>query len=221
LIFMPADRFEDMVLAPDRESVLFQKHDPVDPPNTMRLTRAALSGGGEQEIFRGKAFRAACASSAKGSCVLAEISPDNSQLFFSRLDPFEGKGKQLGSIQKAHANEVQWAISQDGARVAIFQPDAPDFDVLWFRDQRLRHVEISGGAVLRSLTWSTGDALYATSMTREGPDLLSVNLNGKSTKVWHLGGNNAYLRVVTSPDRKQLALNGSSKSSNMWILEDF
>ncbi len=212
-------------LTPDKHWILYQRHDPADPPAVSRLMRVAITGGSEQEVLRGRNFEVDCGIPPRGLCVIAET-PDNGQLIFSRLDPYQnkenqGKGPELGRVQRPHADELMWALSPDGMEVALAQGYANEFEVLSFRDRQLRRTQILSDAHLRDMTWSpSADGLYVSSAVRQGAQLLFVDRTGKSRKMWELDGSNTYLRAMASPDGKKIAIDGSGKSSNLWVLQD-
>jgi len=211
----------NVTLTPDNQWVLYQKRDPADPSDVMRLKRVALAGDREEEVWRGKNFVLVCSRASKGKCVIGEVAPDKDQLIFAELDPMKGKGNEIGKVLRTRADETAWVLSPDGSQVALFEEFGQEVDVLSFRDQRMRRISLRG-AHLRTLTWSpTGEGFYASSAILQGAELLYIDLAGQRKKLWELDGSNTFLQAEASPDGKHMAIGGSSKSSNLWILEDF
>jgi hypothetical protein len=63
--------------------------------------------------------------------------------------------------------------------------------------------------------------LFASAPSEHGAELVYVDLKGKIRPLWELRGSNVFLAARPSPDGRQLAIQGSAASSNMWMLEDF
>ena len=213
----------NVTLTPDNRSVLYQKYEAGDPGDSTRLMHATLpQTAGEtvrKEIFRGRNYSVACGRSPHGLCVIGEIRPEK-KLVFSRLDVERGRGEILATASGFDPEKVEWVLSPDGTEVAFHEDYGKEYFVLSLRDQTMRRVALDGEAYLRTMTWSAkGDALFASSAVREGAQLLLLDRQGRSKKLWQLDGGNTYLRAEPSPDGKHVAMDGSFKSSNLWILE--
>ena len=211
-----------LALTPDRQWVLYLQRDMSGDRDSVRVLRVATTGGAEEEVLRDKNITLACGASSRGICVLAQVQPSDKEIVFYRLDPFRGRAARLAAVQDPLADKLRWSLSPDGMQAAVFEQYSGQFDLVSFSNRSVRRVSTSPGAHLRTLTWSSaGDGLFACSAIRQGAELLFVDLKGTTHKLWQLDGFKTYLRALSSPDGKHLAVDGSSKSSNLWVLEDF
>lgn len=221
-VFSATGQIANLTLSPDKQWILFQRRDSANEGMVIRLSRVPVSGGSEQELLRGAEMTARCGSSAHARCVLAEVPAVNNEIVFSEFDPQLGKGRELGNVYRSEAGEVRWSLSPDGTQVALLNPLGGYFDVLSFEDQKIRRVSISPAAHLRSVNWSeAGDGFFACSAISKGSELLFVDLKGNARKLWELNGGEPFLQAHSSPDGKHLAIDATSKSANLWVLEDF
>jgi len=68
---------------------------------------------------------------------------------------------------------------------------------------------------------AAGDGFYVCNAILQGAQLLYADLDGNSHKLWELHSGQTYLRALPSPDGKLLAIDATSKNSNLWALEGF
>ncbi len=221
-VFTTEGQIANLTLSPDKQWLLFQSRDSASRDNSPLLLRVPVSGGAEQELLSGRNSVIACSSSPQGRCLLAEVPPENDHVSFFRLDPLHGKAEKLAELQRPRAGDLLWSLSPDGTQVALFEHLSGQFEILSLRDGRMRGVTISPPAHLRSLTWSAaGDGFYVCNAVIRGAQLLFVDLAGDSHKLWELHSGQTYLRALPSSDGKSLAIDATSKNSNLWALEDF
>jgi len=212
----------DLSLTPDQKWVLYLRHDSTGAQETDRLERVAAAGGAEQELLLDKNLSIACGASARGVCVLAQVPSVDNKIVFYRLDALRGRSERLAEVKEPDANEFRWSLSPDGMHAAVYEPYSGQFDLVSLSDASVQRVSISPSAHLRTLTWSTtGDGFFACSAIRQGAELLFVERSGKARKLWQLDGFRTYLRALPSPDGNHLAIDGSAKNANLWVLEDF
>ena len=69
------------------------------------------------------------------------------------------------------------------------------------------------------LSWSAdGRAFYFSNRTKEGMELLHMDLQGNTTSLWK---NNDRTFCVPSPDGRYVGIYDMKKSANYWMMESF
>jgi Tol biopolymer transport system component len=70
-----------------------------------------------------------------------------------------------------------------------------------------------------NLAWAAdGAAFYFSNRTKNGMELLHMDLQGNTKSLWK---NNGRTFCVPSPDGRNLAIADSKKNYNMWMMENF
>jgi DNA-binding winged helix-turn-helix (wHTH) protein/Tol biopolymer transport system component len=222
LVFATEGQISSVAVTPDRQWILFQRSESAKGEIISHLMRAAVSGGPEMEVLAGRSVAAKCGRSPGARCVLAEVSPTENGIVYSELDPLHGKGKELGRVFHNHANETRWSLSPDGNQIALFDDLTKSLDVFSFPDKSTRNIRLSPDTHLRSVTWSAaGDGFFICSAVNKGAELLFVDFEGNSHKLWELVGGAHYLQAQPAPDGRHLAIDAPYKNSNLWVMEDF
>lgn len=200
-------------LTPDGKSVLYR----AESNNVKTLMRVSLNGGLPEQVpvtAPWDEFR--CALTGNRCVVWATV--DRRYYSFFELDPINGKGRELARTPWLMSVVGDWAIAQDGSRVAI-----PNHD---FRSARIRLVPLQTGIVERELDlpglndlsgvhWSTDPQyLFVSGLDQAGKQLLYVNVvNGQFTSLGNIQG-----WAVPSPDGRRVAVLNSIIATNAWLL---
>ncbi len=122
-------------------------------PGYMSLMRAPITGGPAQSLLRKQGFVFSfCARSPMNECVVAE--DDRKQVIFSRLDPVQGKGRELARVTYDPLGGFEWDLS-DGSRVALLrrQPHGP-IRIVSLRGEQERDIPVSWRGTLQTMNWS-------------------------------------------------------------------
>jgi eukaryotic-like serine/threonine-protein kinase len=194
-----------------------------DPSEIFRLMRVALSGGPPQEIVRGRYGSLVCALN-ENTCVFAETTSDRKQISFFAFDLTKGKDRQLANLtNEERADELSWDLSPDGKQLVLFRDMDTRFRLLGLgSNDPMQEVQIDKNTHLRNLHWAAdGKGVFASAPNQHAADLVYVDLHGNVHRLWQLKGPNAFLFALPSRDGRHLAIQSSSGTSNLWMLESF
>jgi DNA-binding winged helix-turn-helix (wHTH) protein/Tol biopolymer transport system component len=181
------------------------------------IMRVPLAGGRPEQVLAptGVAWPR-CA--VRGRCVLFE--QDKDRWIISSLDPVRGKGERLCSIPFNTRGED---LSPDGNAVALVVEDARSKNVIRIyslRGEPQKDVVVENATALVNLDWGgTGAGLFSSNQTPGRSELLFIRPDGTSHVLWSQQG--APVFAVPSPDGTHLAIAGSTRQSNVWMLTDF
>ncbi|HYO81286.1 MAG TPA: protein kinase [Bryobacteraceae bacterium] len=136
----------------------------------------------------------------------------------SELSTSAGKGKELFRHDR---RDGEVAISPDGESFAWFLagPGPTRIVIVDVSGKVKREVQIKGAAFLRSLDWRhDGKGFFAGSeLIGKGAALLSIDFNGNVQVVWQRPATQV-VWAVPSPVGRYVALLGSTRESNVWML---
>jgi serine/threonine protein kinase len=222
----PDDQSQPEV-SPDGQWILYWSSSYVvggGPSAKARLMRLPISGGSPElvlEVGAGKALDFHCPVRPGSACVLSRW--EEGQLVFNRLDPAEGKGKELARTKLGMPVNLDWSISPDGSTIAISSHDQlrEKIRILDLQDSSERNIPLPHGWVIWNVDWSAdGKALFAAAQTT-GNFIARVELDGKTRVLLDQGRVHwlSYPRV--SPDGRFLAFSQRTFESNAWLLENF
>jgi DNA-binding winged helix-turn-helix (wHTH) protein/Tol biopolymer transport system component len=187
-----------------------------------QVSRIPLTGGAPEVLTTGSIVGVRCALSPVDLCVMAENSPDHKQFVFSRLHPFRGRGSELARRDCDITADYEWALSPDGTTIAFAKQFDNTILLISTNGQPLRQVHVKGWLHLRNITYAVdGKHLFASHPSRRGAVLLFISLNGTAKPLWELAGQNVYLRAISSPNGRHLAILGSRVENNVWMMENF
>lgn len=120
------------------------------------------------------------------------------------------------------AEQFSWDLSPDGTKVVIHRNMEPAFRIFPLGAGTDSKVSVENGMHLRALFWDfDGKGIFASAPSKRGAELVYVDLKGKVHRLWELRGSNAFLAARPSPNGRDLAIQASAGSSNLWMLEDF
>jgi len=196
-----------------------------------RLMRVPVGGGSSEEVHvfgRTSDLRASVAfdfrcSAANGRCVLSENV--GGELVFFILDPFEGKGEELGRLAVNPAFFVQWDLSHDGRRVAVVNMDNR-VEVLDLSTGQVQEVAVDDWTAIEFVAWSAdGQALFVNGFSKRGPMLSSSALlrvaNDGEVALLRQRTNEWIVWPHASSDGRYIAYGAMVFDSNAWMIEGF
>jgi serine/threonine protein kinase len=207
-------------LSPDGTEILFVAAD----QSQQRLMRLPLVGGVPQELMSGDFVdgSARCARLPATVCVVAEQSPDRKHLIFTSVDSLNRRGPELCRFDSdpAHILEFHWALSPDGARLAVLTSAAGKIHIFSLTGQPLFEIALEGWPGLGYMSWtSDGKALIVGSLKNHDAVLLNVDLDGKVNLLWEQHG--AFgVSGVPSPDGRQIAIWLWTTNNNIWMADN-
>ena len=188
-----------------------------------QLMRLSKSGGSPEKVLESPdddAIEFDCPYSPQAACVLSR--PEAGQLNFYLFDPVSGLGRQVGATNGSSAKE--WAISPDGARIAI--TDAIAFPrkvrLLSLADSAQRTFPVFPEWDIGDVAWAAnGDSLLVRGVRATRQFILQIDLDGKAVILLDRGTDNKLGSLRSSPDGKHLAFSQVQWESNAWLLEHF
>jgi serine/threonine protein kinase/Tol biopolymer transport system component len=207
-------------LSPDGTEILYVAAD----RSEQRLMRIHVVGGAQQEIMSGHFVdgSARCARLPATACVIAEESPDRKHLIFTSIDSLSRRGRELSRIDSDPARilEFHWALSPDGARLAVLTSADARIHILSLAGQPLYEIALDGWPRLGYVSWtSDGKGLIVGSQKNHDAVLLNVDLEGKVNLLWEQHG--AYgVSGVPSPDGRHIAIWLWTTNNNIWMADN-
>jgi eukaryotic-like serine/threonine-protein kinase len=202
-----------------------------DPRSSIvNIHRVPLTGGPSQLVLTahsGLDNVERCARSPASLCVIAEESPDRKQIIFTAFDPLKGRGKELTRYDAAPAGQYGWALSPDGTRIAVLNPPEQVIHLLHLDGRAPEEIAVKNLNLGDALDWAAdGKGLFIDNTTPQGMALTYLDLRGNTHQIWEQRGMRGARGIlatwgIASPDGRHLAINGWSRSSNVWMLENF
>lgn len=142
----------------------------------------------------------------------------------SEFDPVRGKGDELARFEfdpqfDPTVTHAIWGLSPNGARFAISRGPAGPIQIYAFTDHSTRLIHPKGSVQMANLTWSAdGKAFYFSNRTKDGMELLHMDMEGNTTSLWK---NNGVTFCGPSPDGRYLAILDLKSTSSIWMMENF
>jgi Tol biopolymer transport system component/DNA-binding winged helix-turn-helix (wHTH) protein len=181
-----------------------------------------IAGGTPHLVLRSNTYgRPRCAISPATLCAIAESSDDGKSLIFTAFDALKGRGQELTRFETEPAASYGWGLSLDGSSIAVLKAGDRRIHTLSLTGQPLREIEVKGWDHLVGVYWaSDGKGWFTCALQPTGSVLLHVDLQGKANPLWEQEGNSVSYGLP-SPDGRHLAIVGTTKSNNVWMLENF
>jgi DNA-binding winged helix-turn-helix (wHTH) protein/Tol biopolymer transport system component len=202
------------------------------------LMRVPLAGGAPQLVLSssvGAVPSVRCARHPATLCVIAETTPDHTQVVFTEVDPERGRGRKVAGFEIKATPDAHytWDLSPDGTRIAILKQSEATIALLSLVGNSTQTIVAKASPKLYGLDWSAdGQGLFVSALANGGSTLLYLDVKGKAQTLWHFKGGirepgdlfysgNLAPRAVPSPNGRYLAIQGQSVSSNIWMMENF
>ena len=207
-------------LSPDGTEILYVAAD----RSEQRLMRIHVVGGAPEEIMSGHFVdgSARCARLPATACVIAEESPDRKHLIFTSVGSLSRRGPELSRFDTDPVRilDSHWALSPDGARLAVLNSSEPKIHILSLTGQPPSEIAIAGWPSLGYVSWtSDGKSLVVGSHKNREAALLNVDLEGKINLLWEQHG--AFgVSGVPSPDGRHIAIWLWTTNNNIWMADN-
>jgi hypothetical protein len=198
-----------------------------DPNRTKRLLRIPSAGGPTEFVLEaGLLTEFDCASAPADLCLLSEPDLTKRELVVHRLDPTDGKGDELWSIEIDLKLRPDADLAPDGSKIAVVghQEKARSIRLVSaLSGEVIREIEVDSlpGLDLTGVTWSPDSkSFYLAGESPRGAALLHVDMQGNADVL--LEDDTGYLfKSLPSPDGRHLAFNMLTSEANVWIVENF
>ena len=224
LTSIPKGGEEQANVSPDGKWIIALNY--LGPAELNQIVRVPVEGGRPQLILKSREMGASysCARPPSKRCVLSEMSEDHKQMVVSEFDPVRGKGDELARFEfdpqfDPTVTHAIWGLSPNGARFAISRGPAGPIQIYAFTDHSTRLIHPKGSVQMANLTWSAdGKAFYFSNRTKDGMELLHMDMEGNTTSLWK---NNGVTFCGPSPDGRYLAILDLKSTSSIWMMENF
>jgi serine/threonine protein kinase len=197
---------------------------PISRP--LPLVRIPIAGGAPELIFEmASAGPVSCAKAPSHICVVGELTADHKRMIVTFFDPIKGRGLELARVDLDRyidpmVDNTFCVVSPDGTRLAMTHgPDGP-IEIHSLRGQPTKTIRAKGLDKLFAINWAAdGKALFVARHVRDGTELLHVDEQGNTTRLWKSLGPKCF--GVPSPDGRRLAIYDWRRNANMWMIEKF
>lgn len=180
-----------------------------------------IEGGTPRLVMKSDTYgRPRCAVAPGKYCLVAEQSGDGKPLTFTSFDALNGRGAIVASFETEPGADYGWALSRDGAQIAVFKFWDARIHIISLTGQPPREVAVKGWTNLISLFWAAGGkGWFAASKSKGGTVLLHIDLQGEARSLWEQKGGGS-LAGLPSPDGRHLAIVTATGSNNAWMMEN-
>ena len=196
---------------------------PGDSKDPNRVMRIPLTGGSPEFVTTmASTAQVHCARPPFSLCVLAERTEDRKRLIFTSIDILKGRGPELARFDLDPGIET-WLfdISPDGTRLAVSGNPKGPIHILTLRGHAEQVIPVKFNNLLGLFSWAAdGKGLYVPDETKRGTVLSYVDLRGNTRVLW-VNPSRWAIWVRPSPDGRHLAIESSSATSNIWMMENF
>jgi Tol biopolymer transport system component len=206
-------------LSPDGAWVFYSIRS--NPPARVQLMRTPLSGGPTQPVSStegnsGGVFLK-CARLPSTFCVYA--TREAKQLIFSSFDPVSGQRQELARVPA-----FNYDVFPDGSGMAVLVGDtyAERIRIIDSAGATKNEFSVKGWSEINRIYCSPDSkGLYVTSFSQPRvATLLYADLQGNARMLLQQKGSpNGY--AIPSPDGRYLAIMGTTRTSDAWLLENF
>jgi eukaryotic-like serine/threonine-protein kinase len=219
-------------MSPDGKWYIGQIWPDVDNPHhnavPLPIVRFPISGGPSTTLLTtSRPAVVSCGRLPSKTCVIAEKSDDERQNVVSSFDPINGRGSELarfylGQDLDLFPDLMVCVVSPDGDRLAILRSPTSPVEIYTLRGHFLNRIPSHSLAKLISLAWSADQrGLFLTRKAEGGgTELLYTDLKGNTKSLRRCISDNSCFGLP-SPDGRHLAIVDRSRSTNMWMMENF
>jgi hypothetical protein len=217
----------DAELSPDGAWILYwaTSKPALSGQQPVALMKIPSSGGISQTVLNSSVSsmtRFGCPVNPAASCVVSRA--EHGQLVLYTVDLDHGLGRELARTKMGDADDLNLAISLDGARAAISSEDQLPgrIRLLYFANRTERDfvLQLPRGVGVDALAWAAdGKSLFAS--VRNGPyssKLVEIKLDGTTRTLWD--SKHEIPALVPSPDGRYLAFGQWTLENNVWLLDN-
>jgi len=193
-----------------------------DPKGQNQVMRIPLAGGSPELVTTTLSAGIFCARPPSSLCVLGERTEDRRHLIFTSLDPVKGRGPELARFDLDPEIEFSdFNISPDGTRLAVSRDPLGPIHILSLNGHAEQVIPAKFNSLRADFCWAAdGEGLFVPDKAERGTTLSYLDLHGHSRVVWvNPSGWPSWARP--SPDGRHLAIESSSGTGNIWMMENF
>jgi Tol biopolymer transport system component len=183
-----------------------------------------LGGGIPQLVMEVSQFsNYACARAPSELCFVGEFSEDGRKVSIRAFDPLRGKPHEVLNLDVHPGSMYNWMPSPDGSRIVFmdFSPLEGRIRLLSLKGEPERDIDVKGWTGFNSIDWAAdGKSLFVSSQSPVSSTLLRVDMEGHATPLWDQPGGFATW-AVAAPNGRELAIQGMTSASNVWMIENY
>jgi Tol biopolymer transport system component len=192
------------------------------------LYRVGLRGGVPQLLFNTEGFvQFWCTNRAANLCVFGRPSAGNNELVIAAFNPGGGPGRELlrVPVEAGRSADIgfdySWQLSPDGSQIGIVKRHGNQILLVPLGGGPTRTMTPKGHSDLADLSWANdSQSMFVSTLEPGGANLLHVNLNGHTQRVWQQS-QATDTWGAPSPDGRHLAISGTSSEANVWMISNF
>ena len=192
------------------------------------LYRVGLRGGVPQLLFNTEGFvQFWCTNRAANLCVFDRPSAGNNELVIAAFNPGGGPGRELVRVPVEAGTsadigfDYSWQLSPDGSQIGIVKRHGNQILLVPLDGGPTRTMTPKGHSDLADLSWANdSQSMFVSTLEPGGANLLHVNLNGNTQRVWQQS-QATDTWGAPSPDGRHLAISGTSSEANVWMISNF
>jgi eukaryotic-like serine/threonine-protein kinase len=216
----------DAELSPDGAWILYWASKPgaVSGQRPVALMKIPSSGGISQTVLNSSMppmTNFDCPVNPPASCVVGRA--EHGQLALYAVDLAHGLGRELARTKMGDADDLDLAISSDGARAAISSQDQLPGRIRFmdFAKGTERDLVLPRGVAVDALAWAAdGKSLFASVPSGVyGSKLVEIKLDGTTRTLWDVGEHEID-SLVPSSDGRYLAFSLRTFENNVWLLDN-
>jgi len=215
--------FHDTPVSPDGRWVFgFPYPKPSNSKGQDKLMRIPIEGGSPELVTTTVEAGIFCARPPSRLCVLGERTDDRKHVIFTSINPIKGRGPELARFD-LHPEIEFWdfTVSSDGLRLAVSGDLHGPIHVLSLRGEAEQVIPAKFNSLRADFFWAAnGKGFYVPDRAERGSAVFYVDLQGHSHIVWeNPSGWPTWARP--SPDGRHLAIESTSGTGNIWMMENF
>jgi len=211
-------------LSPDGKYILYMTSPQGWGGSSQRIMRVGSSGEAPQFVMEVPRLRNyACPRLPADVCLCAQSSEDGKKVTITAFDPMQGKPRDVLTLDIHPGTLYNWMPSPDGSRIAFmeYSPLQGVIRTLSLKGEPERDITVKGWTGLNSVDWAgDGKSFLVSSQSPTSSTLLRVDMEGHATPLWDQRG--AWRTwAIAAPNGRELAIQGMTSSSNVWMIENF
>jgi eukaryotic-like serine/threonine-protein kinase len=210
-------------VSPDGRSVVYVSSKAFGDPSP-RIMRVGSSGEATQVVMEVQRLgNIACPRGSSTLCFMGQLSEDGKKLVLSTFDPMQGNPHEVLTFEIHPGTLYNWMPSPDGSRVIFmyYNPLEGRIRLLSLKSEPERDIVVKGWAGFNSVDWAAdGKSLFVSSQSPTSSTLLHVDLEGHATPLWDQRGS-WRTWAIAAPNGRELAIQGTTSGSNVWMIENF
>ncbi len=185
------------------------------------LMRIPLAGGAPELVSTTLQDGIFCSRPPATLCVLGEQTEDRKQVIFTSVHPLKGRGQELARFPTDPASDYfAFDVSPDGTRLAVSGTTEGPIHILSLQGRAEQVIPMKFNDAQEFFWSADGNGLYVPDQTKKGTVLLYVDLRGRTHVLWKQQGG-GWMWARPSPDGRHLAIETSTNSNNVWMMENF